>query len=422
MSRVLLLLLYLLACQKKLVDESYATLGRKSINGIDRFTDLLKENGELSVTPYLNDSARYEADLIVHFDPGPSLFQPPEYESIEKLLEEGFLYSAPPAEEIEETEEIQIEEVLHGRSALISQTPDEEDADEDEEADDEPLRKTPFTLLFFLRDTDHSAHFWAARVADMEGHDGERAFALDLWKERLSALTSAPQEEEVLLGMRRLAFPSGQRFTHGWSYLFRNLPAYIPVRYFALEPQSSGFSSWRPLLASPSGHHLIREFLYDGGRLLLVYNADLFLNYAMMPAQNDLFARELIELSLADSPGRKIALITDSMLPLARAMESEKNDSLWKILRSFPLNLILLFGLLPGILYLWSRWPHTGRPVALEERSNRDFLEHIEALGVKMDHSDHLESAARLLLNSRVRPYSDLELKISLEKIIKEKE
>jgi len=414
-----LLLLLLLGCQKKLVDESYATLDRKSINGIDRFTALLKEKGELNVTPYLNDRARFEADLIVFFDPGPSIFQPPEYERIENLLQEGFLYRTPAQEEEEGEEEMPVEEVSLERLALAGQ---DEENPEDETEPAEPLRKQPYTLLFFLRDTDHSAHFWSARVADMEGHDRERAFAQEVWKEHLSILTAAPDEDEVLLGRRRLAFPSGQRFTHGWSYVFTNHPAYLPVRYFPLEPESRGFLSWRALFSSPSGHHLIREFAYDGGRLLLVYNSDLFLNYAMMPAENDLFARELIDLALAGSHGKKIALITDSMVPLEKAVETEKNDSLSKILRSFPLNLILLFGLLPGILYLWSRWPHTGRAISREERSSRDFLEHIQALGLKMNHADHLESASRILFHSRARQYSDYELKASLEKIIKEQE
>src|SRR5690606_6726998 len=73
----------LLDCRDPLVDSSYATTGKKSINGVEQFRLLLEEAGDVKEVAYVSRKDFEESDLIVHFEKYPNLEL---YDQIEEAI------------------------------------------------------------------------------------------------------------------------------------------------------------------------------------------------------------------------------------------------------------------------------------------------------------------------------------------------
>ena len=204
-----------LACQENLVDDTYASLGRESINGIDAFVKMVdeevrvKREGQLLRAGFLSKQIRSEADLVVFFERG-SIDDPDYYRHLEAYL---FGYDPEELEEPEvgedgqpqpdekneipldesvepveirsrptprKTEDAVIAGVRSGRRvfAQLEQAPEdevfEEETSEDEASEDAPDRYK--TILYFLRDTDASIAFWQQLAEQMRDHQAQKDY------------------------------------------------------------------------------------------------------------------------------------------------------------------------------------------------------------------------------------------------------
>jgi len=163
---------------------------------------------------------------------------------------------------------------------------------------------------------------------------------------------------------------------------FKNLPITFPYRYqHKGEPTLSLNEefSYRTLLSSKSAH-LIREITLKRGRIILVYSAEPFLNYAMaLPAQSR-FAKEVLDYALRDvSHEGKIAYIDRA--PVPPGDRAQKEQSPFRIFTVFPLN-VIFFQLFVFMLFFLLSRASSGQPLAREAPyGSRDFTEHFRALG-----------------------------------------
>ena len=69
----------------------------------------------------------------------------------------------------------------------------------------------------------------------------------------------------------------------------------------------------------------------------------------------------------------------------------------------YPLNIIFIHAGLLLVLFLVSRWPHHRPPLKARPAGTREFLEHINALGLKLMRSKESHKALEPLLTIRRR-------------------
>lgn len=391
---VLFSLLLLLSGCDDLVEESYATAGLKSINGIDGFLHTAKAAGRKVIrTAYLSEEAQ-KADVIIHFEREP--YPEHVYTQIESWMS-GY---EPEDMEPGQTVSRQVEPALlkhRGKNHPRFFAPggqnsveDEEDAPAEDEAGDESTAETePETIekqnvfVYFVRDTDASIEFWTRFVRQMEGHPEQKAYAEGQLELRRTSIDAAPEELPCLFGTRML--PGGQKMPKNARRLFSDefdAPDNFEYRYLQLAlPELSVDAPFHfRTLLDGDGQDLIREFYLNRGRLILVYNASPFLNWAMARPEKSRFAKDFLDYVLRDVPqDGKIAFI--EKLPVPPAVQKDEEQNPFRLFTVFPLSVIFFQLLVFLAVFLLAR-STVGSPLRAEKpHGSRDFTEHFKALG-----------------------------------------
>lgn len=383
---ILTLLVFATFCRGPLVEEDYASIGGKSINGIDSFAEILKSTGRTVRTSAYFTKETATSDVIVHFEPdfgydeevyrnleawmsGLDL-NPEDLTDKDKVVHDSRTYAVPDTESKE----------AHGDPA--------EKTDEEETADNTNTEKEvdlkPVTLIYFLRDTTASAEFWRKLEKSLKDYPEERAFArYNL--ERTEFRESPPQGEiPTLFGFRSLL--KGQKEVHQArsfsSDEIEDLPPWFPYRILhSGEPALSIEErfAYRTILLGDD-HDLIREFFLKRGRVILVYNSESFLNYAQAKTAQRKFAEKFTTYALKDAPkDGTISIIQRA--PVPPRTQKEKEESPFRIFTVFPLNVIFFQLLIFLLVFLLSR-AKVGSPLREEAPAgSRDFTEHFTALG-----------------------------------------
>ena len=382
----------------QLVDESYGSVDERSINGLDAFYALLRaESDEVFESGFLTRRVRSEADMMVFFD--RSFQRDMGY----YLQLEAWLMDANP-DELESPDESddfeEIDEALRGPSRLNRQSaqhPALQTTDENETVTEPPDRYK--TLLYFLRDTTASVAFWERLTVQMQEHPDQLEYCQNHYADRLQTRNNVAPDTPIPFGFRHTEYPGGTIFDR----LIRRKNIFngrfrFPARSIPGRPESHfGLTDFsvRRLLATENRDPLIREFLFENARMILVYNAEPFLNYSLVDSANRRLTRDLIRYGLnhTGSGSGKVAIITNRPVPVDRAAREEQN--VFAMLLVYPLNVVLLHFIVLLVLFLISRWPHDRPPLKQSPPGSREFLEHIQALGIKLfrsrDHHEGLE-------------------------------
>ncbi len=384
------------ACREPLVDDSYGTVDTESINGLDAFYELLAvkngdEKHELERSSYLTHRIRREADVVVFFESN-HIYGEDYYRRLE-----GWLYGLSTAE-IEELEQVvpdeedfeSIEGVWNAQRRLALQGEEDREPDEANEGNEGDKYKT---ILYFLKDTDASIAFWeyvAGQVRESPDHVaycesmiGRERFARNFNKPPVYAPFATRSEK----------YPGGapQANLLRDRSVFRSAIPRYPVRTVPGAARSLfGLDGWdgvpaRTLLATSDGDDIIRQVELPNARLIVVFNSEPFLNFSLVRPEYRRMARDLIRHALNQVPAGQepnIAIVRRQLLPSADAAENEFD--FLRFLFVFPINLIVLHFLLILVLFLLSRWPHWRPPLETAPAGNREFLEHIRALGVRL--------------------------------------
>lgn len=387
-------------CGDEIADESYATTGLKSINGIDAFLVAARATGKTVVhTAYLSEEAQ-KADVIIHFEKTAGY---PEH--VYRQLE-AWMSGLDPAD-LEDTGEM-----VHSDTNLAAarsstparprqhfapdpganedaddgEDPDAVDSEESEEAADpaqaeEQLKQVVF--IYFLRDTDSSVEFWTRLVRQMEGHPEEKRYSEIVLGQRKEKLESVPEELPMPFGTRMLLngrkTPVLSRDLHSEEL---EVPPALPYRYLQLALPELSLDApfhFRTLLDG-DGQDLIREFYLNRGRVIMVYNAASFLNWPMARKEQSAFARALLDYALKDSPAAaKIAVI--DRLPVPPETQKDEEQDPFRLFTVFPLSVIFFQMLVFLLIFLLAR-ARAGQPLRSEPpHGSRDFTEHFKALG-----------------------------------------
>lgn len=386
-------LLSLTACDTPLVEEGYASLGEKSVNGADVFlATLLETKKTVRRYAFLTERAFETAELIVHFQKSVN------YTSAELRLIEAQLRGLDPEEGGVLNPEFVFRQSL-GAAAV-------------ETTGGWVGRSGKPTVLLFLFDSDMSVLFWERLHEQMLLFPKERDYCAQVLSERIIQRRKEPAAGPILFGNRRVPYPNGERIRQLFydEEVFSERPPAFPVRsvpgdvQFLFEKLSSEVPAYRSLLKTAMGHDLIREFVLERARVIVVYNAELFLNYSLVLPEYRTMARDLVQYALrrsaADSDGNRsgeIAYIERSFLPIGEAMEREEQSN-FRFFGIFPLNIILLQFVLLLLMFLLSRWPHERAPLEMKASGNREFLEHIRALGGKIALTGNARAARDVLL------------------------
>ncbi|MCR9141316.1 MAG: hypothetical protein NXI24_03630 [bacterium] len=349
-------------CADPLVNESYATTGNESINGIDAFlrtleNEVVEENdGEVLQTASLTNRVRREADLVVYFEQDfvPDYQRDEYYRNLEAYLfgieaeglepreglEEEFETELPDGFDADDqdfdlddqTEPVEIRntgpqkqtaprglpEIVQGSSRLALQedsldsgSPDpESDLSDADEQLEEPADRFK-TILYFLKDTTASVAFWSMLADQMREHPPQRAFCEE--QQKLALISRSLDSIPYLapLSSRRTLHAEGEliddlRWDRG-VFPAAKFPARglrYPVRTVPGEPRShfdileSEFLYSRSLLATADGEDLIRELRLPSARLILIYNSESFLNHSQVHPGNRRLALYLLRYSL----------------------------------------------------------------------------------------------------------------------------
>ena len=377
-----------------LVDETYASIDRKSINGIDVFVALLAEVGDVERVAHVSKRVLGRADLLVHFDRGRAR-NPHYWNSVEAWLQKLPL-PPPPASPAAKGEKHRKKkgradakgkrdaksktEKKHKSKKGDSGTVREEDSAGEARAFVVPER--PRTLLYVAFDTTASVPFWRRLARQMKGHAQEESWCRAQLEGRL-LLREATSVTPVIFGQRAIRHARARTFPTAGGLAGAELR--WPVRQVPGPVRSQGGVPLpaRAVLVAEGGPALVRVARAPAARLVLVYNGAPLLNYSLVRAAEREFARRLVALSLASHrSGRpKIVLVTADLMPAAAAAR-ERN--LLKILATFPISVILAHLLALLLLFLFARWPHEQTPLDVAPRGTRAFLEHIEALGSRL--------------------------------------
>lgn len=403
MRRTLLILtacLWVSNCGNEIADETYATTGRKSINGIDAFEAEAKATGHTVVhTAYLSQEAQ-KADLIIHFEKAPGY---PEniYRQVEAWM------SGLEPEDLEEDGEIvrapvdlalarKSDKRRHQKPSFAPETKDpesaepesEENLEEDSEETDADVEVQPaddlrqVVFIYFLRDSDSSIEFWTRLTRQMNGHPAEKQYCELHLAERKGRMEDAPEELPSLFGTRMLL--NSQKFpklARDVSSEELQTPSSLPYRYLQLAlPELTLDAPFHfRTLVDGDGQDLIREFYLNRGRVILVYNAAAFLNWPMARAENSAFARDLLRYALKGTEKGRIAFI--DKLPVPPAAQADEEQNPFRLFTVFPLSVIFFQLLVFLLIFLLAR-ARAGQPLRSEPpHGSRDFTEHFKALG-----------------------------------------
>ena len=392
---LLLLALGSISCQG-LVDESYATRERKSINGTDAFYAILEETGETFSAASLSDRVLTRANLVVYFE-DPVGDEESALDFQKKF--EAWAFDLDPESLREDAQEV-VNRL--GRPPML--------AGVDEVGPSDTMDRDR-TLFFFVADTNSGTSFWERTAAQMDDHPEQRDYCLAYLDARRYERTHPLPTNVTLLGFRQMRYEGGPAlqslradraaFPHGVSgFPVRYVPGPIATHF---APEEFNPVS-RSLLETGRGEDIIREIRTPRARLIVVYNSEPFLNYNLVrPTGRDL-ARDLVRYA-ARSPARvgsrpSIAFITGLPIPSATAAEDENPYGMFLV---YPLNIIFIHAGLLLVLFLVSRWPHHRPPLEARPAGTREFLEHINALGLKLMRSKEPHEALEPLLTIRRR-------------------
>ena len=148
------------------------------------------------------------------------------------------------------------------------------------------------------------------------------------------------------------------------------------------------------------GHDLIRELELPFARLIVVYNTESFLNHSQVHPGNRRLARALLRYGLADAiAAGNEAPVAAVVRKIAKTETAAREEfDMLRFLKVFPLNVIVIHSFVLLLLFLYSRWPHTGPPLENQGSGNREFLEHIRALGARLSRTTPRMKALEPLL------------------------
>ncbi len=270
------------------------------------------------------------------------------------------------------------------------------------------------TILYFLKDTDASVAFWRQLTDQMREHPKQRAYCEEQLKTALLARSldtvsySAPLSTRRMiheggrlvenLRWNRAAFPETEFPEGGLRYPVRT----VPGDAFSLFGLAHGEElKTRSLLATvDGGHDLIRELELPFARLIVVYNTESFLNHSQVHPGNRRLARALLRYGLADAiAAGNEAPVAAVVRKIAKTETAAREEfDMLRFLKVFPLNVIVIHSFVLLLLFLYSRWPHTGPPLENQGSGNREFLEHIRALGARLSRTTPRMKALEPLL------------------------
>ncbi len=394
-------------CQPPLVDESYASTGAKSINGVDTFLAILEERGgKVEKRSFLTKQLRETADLIVHFQRNEI-----EDESYFRRIE-AVLSGVDPDRAKKETKNqtntwrdlrLALEDPVNTENGEEEKEETKEEKDESDEGKTDRPVKAYRTILYFLRDSDASLAFWTRLKVDLAESPAHVDYAESERRFRALLRDIYPSEGLVPMGQRVIVNKEGadradlaaapQIFPSGVpSFPVRSAAKGDPVFHYAHEAPRT-----YDLLTTYKREVLIREIRLESGRVILVFNSENFLNYSLVRPANREFCDDLIRyaLSLADPATVKTAFVERSLLAPEKAAKEE--NSMLRMFRVFPINVIFFHFVALLALFLLSRWPHGGRPLESRSSASREFTEHFRALGSKMARAKDSEGALLFL-------------------------
>ncbi|MBI3395568.1 MAG: hypothetical protein HY042_07025 [Spirochaetia bacterium] len=385
-----------------LVEESYGTIGNKSINGIDAFVSLLEAKaGKIEKTAYMTRHLREKADVVVHFQRSESSDEI-YFRRIEAMLS-GMDYDTGKADD---------KTNVMGRrpTAVYAQNePADDDSDEGSDSGQGKLgdskdkgAKQYLTILYFLRDTDASAAFWARLRSDVSASPAHVDYVEAELELRRMRRERYPSGGLIPLGKRSIVRPEGlDREDLYWSSsAFPSGVRRFPLRSLMESPvfyYDHGAHSTVTLLQTGRGEVLIREIRMDRGRIIVVSNSEPFLNFSLVLPHHRTAASELIQYTLGytNPADRTVALVQQSLAEPRRAAREE--STFLRFLKVYPLNVIVLQAALLLLLYALAKWPHTGRPLPESTAGSRDFMEHFVALGGRLARAKDKEDALKRL-------------------------
>ncbi|MCB1325901.1 MAG: hypothetical protein KDK35_11760 [Leptospiraceae bacterium] len=392
---LILFALCTVSCQG-LVDESYATREKKSINGTDAFYAILEETGETFSAASLSDRVLKQADLLVYFEDPVGDEQ--SALNFQKKFE-AWAFDLDPESLPDEAREV---------ASRMGENPTLAGADEPGPLEGENRDRT---LLFFIADTTSGTSFWERTATQMEDYQEQRDYCLAHLESRRYERSRPLATNATLFGFRQLRYEGGPvvqslradrvAFPHGVSgFPVRYVPGPITTHF---APEEINPVS-RSLLETGRGEDLVREIRTPRARLIVVYNSEPFLNYNLVRPSGRNMARDLVHYA-ARSPTHAgsrptIAFITGLPLPSATAAEDENPYAMFLV---YPLNIIFIHAGLLLVLFLVSRWPHHRPPLKARPAGTREFLEHINALGLKLMRSRESHKALEPLLTIRRR-------------------
>lgn len=418
-SYVIYILAAFLACRQPLVDESYATLSQKSINGTDAFYSLFDQTKQtITHSAYLTRKAQ-DADIIIHFE-GKVGYSEEVYRNLEAWMSGLDLEQDTESDAIAGRKTIPaLRQAAHSKQGARSaqskqneptanqpngsadghfapgsteeeptnteETESEVDPPEDDPELTEPEKPLkPVTLVYFVRDTTLTVEFWERLADKLKAHPAESAYCKAQASFRSMSANMVPKKVPTLFGFREMvtAEPARPHVASDFSSdVFKEFPPAIRYRFLHEgEPALlvNGPFAYQTLLLGDEVD-LIREFYLKRGRVILVYNAEAFLNYSMALPQHQRFARELVAYLLKDNPSQQIAVIDKIPVPPAKSGETE--ESMFRVFTVFPLNVIFFQLFVFLLLFLLAR-ASPGQPLAQEAPpGSRDFTEHFRALG-----------------------------------------
>lgn len=390
MRRILLFLpaLLLFFQCRAFFDESYATRGRESINGVDAFHGLLSRYGTVTEYSYLTRKAALEADVIIHFEkeePGEEYLRSVEAwlqgeEYIEKKAGENEkTVFDPPTPALQESEPGDAAKEDNGDEEALEEIPEEEQS---EVAPGE--RTKPLLLIYFAKDTDASVNFWSRVRSWMEDHPEERAFCDIQLNNSLKERKESPPNGPVLFGVRSIRYEDGP--LKPVTTIFSEQSLRLPVRSVPGPSVYNGESlDSSTIVRAGKREDLAREIETQLGWAVIVYNSEPFLNYSLVDKDTRKFAAQFLDYSFGILPSRenlKIAVIDNSLQFADNAAKKESN--LFHVFTVFPVNILSAMTALSLLLYLLYRWPHEKPPRPDVRSGNPEFHNHISALGKKL--------------------------------------
>lgn len=357
-------MVFLMSCADPLVDTSYGTTDRQSINGLSVARIVLKEFGDVKEVAYVSKKDFEQSDLIVHFEKYPD---PGLYNDIDEALAASNFWIEMPIEELAR-----------------------------------PVAKKA-TVLYFYRSTGTEYWFWKKLNGDMTPDsitDRYTEAAVEFFRQRrviprfVNRIRSTMtfEEEADRFPVYYRSIPDG--------------PGKLPVQSYLSYKES--FPEVSRIAVGISGS-FIAHAKYDYCNLITVSSSEPFLDYHMVRPQYRQLARSVFRKALSVAgpsllQGRpQITLVTGGMRPVWQ--QAEEEGQFWQILSIAPWNIVLGLFLLTLFLMLWMRWGYTSPPIEAPEPGSRKFAEHFEALGRRLERSglDSFESLERLKARQRGR-------------------